>query len=53
MQRNTIPHSYFVYEFSYPEDMSEVADKVFYVGKGTSLSRMDGHLREAAKSLSE
>ena len=49
MQSNKIPNAYFVYEFSYPEGMSEVADKVFYVGKGTSLSRMDGHLREAAK----
>src|SRR5215472_9128641 len=49
MQRNTIPNSYFVYEFSYPEGMPELAGIVFYVGKGTNTDRMDAHLREVAK----
>lgn len=44
-----IPKSYYVYEFAYPEEMPEVAGIIFYVGKGTSLSRMDIHLREAAR----
>lgn len=43
-----IPKSHYVYEFSYPEGMPELAGIVFYVGKGTSLHRMDSHLREAA-----
>src|SRR5262245_2196176 len=43
-----IPKSYYVYEFSYPEGMPELAGIVFYVGKGTGLHRMDKHLYEAA-----
>ena len=43
-----IPISHYVYEFSYPEGMPELAGIVFYVGKGTSLRRMDNHLKEAA-----
>lgn len=44
----SIPKSYYVYEFSYPEEMPELAGIVFYVGKGTKSSRMDAHFVEAA-----
>jgi hypothetical protein len=44
-----IPELYFVYEFSYPERMPELGGIVFYVGKGTKLTRMDAHFKEAAK----
>jgi hypothetical protein len=44
-----VPRPYFVYEFSYPEKMPELAGVIFYVGKGVNLTRMDDHLREAAK----
>jgi len=47
--KNETPKSYRVYEFSYPEEMPEFAGIVFYVGKATNLSRLDAHLREAAK----
>jgi hypothetical protein len=43
-----IPKSHYVYEFSYPEGMPALADIIFYVGKGTSLFRMDAHFTEAA-----
>jgi excisionase family DNA binding protein len=43
-----IPQSYYVYEFSYPEGMPELAGIIFYVGKGTGLHRMNVHLNEAA-----
>ncbi len=44
-----IPKSHYVYEFAYPEEMPELAGIIFYVGKGTSLSRMDTHFQEAAR----
>jgi acyl carrier protein len=44
-----IPKSHYVYELAYPKEMPKLAGVVFYVGKGTSLSRMDDHLREAAR----
>lgn len=44
-----ISASYFVYEFSYPEKMPELAGIIFYIGKGTKLSRMDAHFKEAAQ----
>jgi hypothetical protein len=43
-----IPKSHYVYEFAYPQEMPELAGIIFYVGKGTSLSRMNDHFREAA-----
>jgi hypothetical protein len=44
-----IPKSHYIYEFSYPEQMPGFpGGTVFYVGKGTSLSRMDSHFTEAA-----
>lgn len=43
------PKSYFVYEFSYPPDMPELAGIVFYVGKGNNVRRMNHHLSEASK----
>lgn len=47
MRTNRVPRSHYVYEFSYPQGMP-LAGVVFYVGKGTHLSRMNDHLREAA-----
>lgn len=47
MQR-TVPITYYVYEFSYPEGMPELAGIIFYVGKGTSIQRLNNHLKEAA-----
>ena len=44
-----IQKSHFVYEFSYPEELPELAGIVFYVGKATKLTRMDDHFKEAAK----
>lgn len=44
-----IPKSHYVYEFSYPERMPELAGIIFYVGKGTNLSRMNVHFQEAAR----
>jgi hypothetical protein len=44
-----IPKSHYVYEFSYPEGMPDLAGIVFYVGKGTSLTRMNYHFIEASK----
>ena len=38
---------YYVYEVSYPEGMPNLAGIVFYVGKGSNLSRMDNHFQEA------
>ena len=48
--KRTVPITHYVYEFSYPEEMPELAGTVFYVGKGTSLQRMNNHLDEAATS---
>lgn len=45
--KHKTPNSHYVYEFSYPEGMPEVGGIVFYVGKGSSLSRMDNHFQEA------
>lgn len=43
-----IPKSHYIYEFSYPQHMPDFpGGTVFYVGKGTSLSRMDSHFTEA------
>lgn len=55
-ERREIPVSYYVYEFSFPKKTileedgirTDVSGVVFYVGKGTSASRMDSHFREAA-----
>lgn len=46
-------YSYFNYTLSYPEecfdgDGTDLSNIVFYVGKGTHLSRIDNHFREAA-----
>lgn len=46
--KRTVPQASYVYEFSSPEGMPECAGRVFYVGKGTSLQRMNNHLDEAA-----
>ena len=46
--KRTVPQTHYVYEFSYPEGMPELAGTVFYVGKGTTLQRMNNHLDEAA-----
>jgi DNA-binding XRE family transcriptional regulator len=41
-----IPKAFYVYTFAYPAGMPN-AGAVFYVGKGTSLHRMDHHFKEA------
>lgn len=46
--KRAVPITHYVYEFSYPEGMPELAGVIFYVGKGTSLQRMNNHLDEAA-----
>lgn len=48
MTLRKVPRTHFVYEYSYPSEMPDLAGVVFYVGKGTTLNRMDAHLTEAA-----
>lgn len=47
MTHRKVPRSHFVYEYSYPVDMPELAGIVFYVGKATNAVRLDAHLTEA------
>ena len=39
---------FYVYEFSYPEEIPERAGIVFYVGMSNTLTRLDKHLTEAS-----
>ena len=48
MTHRKIPPSYFVYEYSYPVGVPELAGIVFYVGKATNATRLDSHFTEAA-----
>lgn len=47
-------HQYFVYEYSYPQEMPDPlrAGVIFYVGKATNGARLDHHLAEAKTDCS-
>lgn len=51
--RTSIPKSHYVYEFAYPQNMPlPWSGETFYVGKGTRLTRMDDHFKEAVNGCS-
>ncbi len=41
-------NSHYMHKFSYPEEIPEFAGTIFFISKGTNLSRMDDHVRKAA-----